>query len=274
MLHPGKAAAAIESVALNYLPKNVAPEVDDVTVVVGSRVPASTHIEPESSVPNPYAPPIPMVRDKHSIAVKWNAQDENDDSLVYSVYYRGDGESRWKPLRDGIEERFVNLDSDLFPDGGYAIRVVASDAPSHSPEDTLTGESTSPRFEVDNTPPHIESLSAKVEGYKLHVTFRAVDGFSPISRAEYSMDASDWQIVEPVGKISDYKVENYDFNVPIPAVSASESDSRVDAATGKRVAGGGSIGAEEHTLVIRVYDRFENMGISKSVLEAAAAGGR
>ena len=274
VLHPGKAAAAIESVALNYLPKNVAPEVDDVTVVVGSRVPASTHIEPESSVPNPYAPPIPMVRDKHSIAVKWNAQDENDDSLVYSVYYRGDGESRWKLLRDGIEERFVNLDSDLFPDGGYAIRVVASDAPSHSPEDTLTGESISPRFEVDNTPPHIESLSAKVEGYKLHVTFRAVDGFSPISRAEYSMDASDWQIVEPVGKISDYKVENYDFNVPIPAVSASESDSRVDAATGKRVAGGGSIGAEEHTLVIRVYDRFENMGISKSVLEAAAAGGR
>ena len=274
VLHPGKPAAAIESVTLNYLPKNVAPEVDDVTVVVGSRVPASTHIEPESSVPNPYAPPIPMVRDKHSIAVKWNAQDENDDSLVYSVYYRGDGESRWKLLRDGIEERFVNLDSDLFPDGGYAIRVVASDAPSHSPEDTLTGESISPRFEVDNTPPHIESLSAKVEGYKLHVTFRAVDGFSPISRAEYSMDASDWQIVEPVGKISDYKVENYDFNVPIPAVSASGSDSRVDAATGKRVAGGGSIGAEEHTLVIRVYDRFENMGISKSVLEAAAAGGR
>ena len=51
---------------------------------------------------------------------------------------------RWKLLRDGIEERFVNLDSDLFPDGGYTIRVVASDAPSHSPEDTLTGESYQP----------------------------------------------------------------------------------------------------------------------------------
>jgi len=181
-----------------------------------------------------------MVRDKHSIAVKWNAQDENDDSLVYSVYYRGDGDSRWKLLRDGIEERFVNLDSDLFPDGGYTIRVVASDAPSHSSEDTLTGESTSPRFEVDNTPPHIEALSTRVEGNQVHVSLRAVDSFSPISRAEYSLDASDWQTVEPVGHISDYKVENYDFNVPIPAVSASESDSRVDAATGKRVAGGGS----------------------------------
>jgi hypothetical protein len=260
VLHPAKAAAAIASVTLNYLPKNVAPEVDDVTVVVGSRVPAGTHTEPEGSVPNPYAPPLPMVRDKHSIAVKWKAQDENDDSLVYSVYYRGDGESRWKLLRYGIEERFVNLDADLFPDGGYTVRVVASDAPSHSPEDALTGEGTSPRFEVDNTPPHIESLSTKVEGDKLHVTFRAVDSFSPISRAEYSLDAGDWQTVEPVGHISDYKVETYDFNVPMPA-GAGGSDGKIEA--GKRVA---SSGADEHTLVVRVYDRFENVGISKSVV--------
>ncbi len=259
VLHPGKPAAAIESITLNYLPKNVAPEVDEVSVVVGSRIPAGTHTEPESSGPSSYAPPIPMVRDKHSIAVKWKALDENDDSLVYSVYYRGDGESRWKLLRDGIEERFVNLDSDLFPDGGYTIRVVASDAPSHSPEDTLTGESTSPRFEVDNTPPRIESLNTKVEADKLHVTFRAVDSFSPISRAEYSLDAGDWQTVDPVGRISDYKVEKYDFNVPIAAAGESEA--------GKRVA---ARGAEEHTLVVRVYDRFENMGISKSVVRATA----
>ena len=263
VLHPGKPAAAIESVTLNYLPKNVAPGVEDVTVVVGSRVPEGTHAEPESSTPNPYAAPIPMVRDKHSIAVKWKAQDENDDSLVYSIYYRGDGESRWKPLREGIEERFVNLDCDLFPDGGYTIRIVASDAPSHSPDDTLTGESTSPRFEVDNTPPHIESLNAQVEGDKLRVTFRAVDSFSPISRAEYSMDAGDWQTVEPAGKISDSKIENYDFNVPITA-TMDKTESQV---AGKGVVAGA---AEEHTLVIRVYDRFENMGIRKSVVKGSA----
>ena len=51
--------------------------------------------------------------------MKWKAHDENDDSLIYSIYYRGDGETRWKLLRDGVDERFVNLDSDLFPDGGY-----------------------------------------------------------------------------------------------------------------------------------------------------------
>jgi hypothetical protein len=256
VLHPGKPAAAIASVTLNYLPKNVAPEVNEVTVVVGSRVAAGTHTEPEGATANPYAAPIPMIRGKHYIAVKWRAHDENDDALLYSVYYRGDDESRWKLLRDEIEDRFVNLDADLFPDGGYTVRVVATDAPSHSLEDTLTGENTSPRFEVDNTPPQIESLSSKVEGDKLRVRFRAVDNFSPISHAEYSLDAGDWQTVEPVGKISDYKVENYDFSLPLVVASG----------------GNGAAGGEEHTLVVRVYDRFENMGISKSVVKAA--GGR
>jgi hypothetical protein len=87
-------------------------------------------------------------------------------------------------------------------------------------------------------------------GDKLHVTFRAVDSFSPISRAEYSLDAGDWQTVDPMGKISDYKVESYDFTVPI-------ADKRV------------IDDIEEHTLVIRVYDRFENVGISKAVLQVA-----
>ena len=50
--------------------------------------------------------------------------------------------------------------------------------------------------------------------------FRAVDSFSPIDRAEYSIDAGDWQIAEPVGQISDYKIENYDFMVAIPSNTA------------------------------------------------------
>ena len=44
-----------------------------------------------------------------------------------------------------------------------------------------------------------------------------MDSFSPISRAEYSIDADDWQTAEPVGQISDYKIENYDLTVPLPA---------------------------------------------------------
>ena len=265
VLKPAAGMPVIDSVIVNYLPKNVAPEVDNVTVMVGSRVPAGAHTEPASSAAGGYEPPLPTIKDRHSIAVKWNARDDNDDTLSYDVYYRGDGEARWKLLRQNVDERFLNLDSDLFPDGGYTIRVVASDAPSHSAGDALTGEAISPRFEVDNTPPQIDSLKAAADGGRIRVTFRAVDSFSPISHAEYSIDAGEAQTIEPVGQISDSKSESYDFQVPVPskAETAGVASPRPSAAEGNS-------SAEEHTIIVRAYDRFDNMGVSKVVVNPPA----
>ncbi len=225
-------------------------------------MPSGVHTEPAAQGSN-YEPPIPTVKDQHSIAVKWKAHDDNGDELVYSVYYRGDGETRWKLLRSDIDERYTNFNADLFPDGGYEIRVVASDAPSHSAADALTGEATSSRFEVDNTPPQIEALNAKPAAGKIRVSFRAVDSFSPISRAEYSLDAGDWQVVDPVDLISDSKTESYDFQVPLSRASADAPDS-----SAKRNA---ASDPEEHTIVVRAYDRFDNMGSGKVVVKAPAA---
>jgi hypothetical protein len=262
VLQPGKQMPVIDSIVVNYLPKNVAPEVDNVTVMVGSRVPSGTHTEPASSS-TAYEAPLPTVKDKHGIAVKWRAHDDNDDTLSYDVYYRGDGETQWKLLRSYVDERYVNLEADMFPDGGYTIRVVASDSPSHSADEALTGEAISPRFEVDNTPPRIEALTGKAEGKNIHVAFRAIDDFSPISHAEYSIDAGDWQIVEPVGQISDSKTETYDFTVPVP------QDEAQDSAAGKS-SSKPTASPDEHTIIIRVYDRFENMGVSKVVVNTRA----
>lgn len=127
--------------------------------------------------------------------------------------------------------------------------MVASDAPSHSPGDALTAEQESRRFEVDTTPPQVESLSASVEGGQIHVKFRAVDGFSPIKRAEYSVDAGDWNYVDPVGQLSDSKTEDYDFKA-IPEAAKDGSP------------------ATEHVVVVRVYDRYDNLGAAKTVLRS------
>jgi WD40 repeat protein len=254
VLHSATTAAEIDQVALNYLPKNVPPEIDDVSVTVGARVPSSTHTSNTVSEASSYESPIPTIPDKHVIAVKWRAHDANEDQLEYSIYYRGDGEKEWKKLRDDVTDRYVNVETDLFPDGGYEIKVVASDEPSHSPADALTGEKTSDRFEVDNTPPKVEFASARIEGNKLHLSFKAVDDFSPITRAEYSIDADDWQTAEPVGQISDYKVEHYDLTVPMPTPDAKDPPP-----------------PDEHTIVVRVFDRLENVGVAKTVLKAQRA---
>ena len=285
MLRPagGRAATQIQEVVLNYRPKNVAPVIDEVVVQPGTRfgsspkpvVNVSTTSADNNSNSGPRfdAPPIP-IKDTGSIGIRWSAHDDNDDDLVYTLFYRGDNEGVWKPLgsREKITDRVYSFENGLLPDGGYVIKVIASDSPAHSAEESLTAEKESARFEVDNTPPAIADLNAALEaepvsangnkktpvrrkdgernvlsaGPVIHVTLRAADSYSPIKRAEYSLDAGEWQFVEPVGLLSDSKAENYDFTIPLPAGTP----------------------AAEHVVIVRVYDRFDNMGSSKAVVRA------
>ncbi|HYN14903.1 MAG TPA: fibronectin type III domain-containing protein [Terriglobales bacterium] len=243
----------------------MAPVIDDVTVQVGVRynvIPTpktSGEGSPISTGPRFEAPPQ-GIRDHESISARWTAHDDNDDELVYSVYYRGDNETQWKLLKDKISEKYLTWDAGLFPDGGYTIKVVASDAPSHSPAEALSDAKESTRFEVDNTPPRIENLNAAMECGLMHITFRAADNFSPIKRAEYSVDAGEWRLVEPVGLLSDNRIENYDFSIPVPSPAAA-SDVTVRGKKRPKTEGPG-----EHVIVVRVYDRFENMGAAKTVV--------
>jgi|HubBroStandDraft_6_1064221.scaffolds.fasta_scaffold00335_5 hypothetical protein len=263
VLHAGTEAPGVDSVALNYLPKNAAPEIDDVTVQVGvkyqpvSKMSGSTlgsdsggssfGGSSSSGSGQRFESPPTSSHDRDSIGVKWSAHDDNDDQLVYSLYYRGDGETRWLLLKDDLTDKAYSFDASLLPDGGYTVKVVASDAPSHSPGEALTASKESRRFEVDTTPPRIENLAASLEAGEIHVTFRAVDGFSPVKRVEYSVDASDWKYVEPVGQLSDAKIENYDFKVTPETAKDGNASS-------------------EHVVVVRVYDRYDNMGAAKTLI--------
>jgi len=282
VLHPGTPAPTIDSVLVNYLPKNVAPDVEEVYVQPGAKfVPLPKNNNDNGPVnvgpPNPnianirYEAQPTANRDKDYVAVRWVAHDDNDDDLVYSVYYRGDNETRWKLLKDNLTDKYYSFESALLPDGGYTILVVGSDAPSHTPEDALSDSRESSRFEIDSTPPQVTNVVASVESDTIHITFRAIDGFSAIRRAEYSVDAGDWHVVEPVGQISDYRVENYDFTVPLPSsdttttLEPKSTDNPVPIAKKGKATQGSSTG-EEHVVVIRVYDRFENMGSAKTVI--------
>jgi hypothetical protein len=274
----------IDEVTINYLPKNVAPVVDEVVVQTGARIQPQPHISGPETVTINLGPPPQFpntridnaptaTRDRGYIAVRWSAHDENDDNLVYSVYYRGDNESNWKLLKSGLADKFYSFESGLLPDGGYTVKVVASDAPSHSPEDVLSDEKASLRFDVDNTAPRIENLAARVEGQDLHVTFHAADDGSPIKRAEYSIDAGDWQYVEPVGALSDSRIENYDFTVLLSNVPpAPEEPAEQKRKKGKPAATAPaatvsptSAPAAEHVVVVRVYDRADNVATAKVV---------
>jgi hypothetical protein len=258
VLHAGTSAPRVDDVVLSYLPKNVAPEIDDITVLPGYRYPSVGHASVGDSTsagqPRFDSPPSPQ-HDRDAISIRWLAHDDNDDQLVYTVYYRGDGESRWLLLKDNLADRYYSFDASLLPDDGYTVKVIASDAPSHSPGDALYAERVSSRFEVDTTPPVIDKLNATFEGKRIHARFRASDSFSVIKRAEYSLDGGDWQFVEPVGQLSDSKTEEYDFAIDVPMPHAPPP-----LMTGNT--------ANDHVVVVRAYDRFDNLATAKTVLRS------
>ena len=209
-------------------------------------------------VPDANAAPLIAQKDKTAVTVRWAAHDDNGDDLIFSVWYRGVGERNWRLLKEKVGDKFLSFDSALLPDGRYEARVVASDAPDHTDAEALTGERVSGEFVVDTTPPVPGVLTALVVAGtgagaagnpKIHATFSAKDATSPISHAEYSVDAGPWQYLEPIGRVSDSLEERYDFTTVTPAVSASTpvTDPR------------------EHVLAVRVYDRYENVVSAKTV---------
>jgi hypothetical protein len=261
---------ALGGVGVNYLPVNSAPVVDDLVVVPGARLNPQGSVSQNQTVSIAFSSPsqgstvsfdagssgaLQANKDRTGVTVRWTAHDDDGDDLIYSLYLRGDGETVWRLLKDKITEKAYSFDATLVPDGGYRIKVVASDAPSHAPGDALTGEKMSDRFEIDTTPPAITNLRAAAQQgscagadckMPFLVSFDAEDVSSPIAHAEYSLDAGPWQYVDPVGKLSDSKTEHYEFRVEFEA--------------------GGKIG--EHLITVRAYDRFDNVGVAKTVIPA------
>ena len=249
-LRPG---ANVTQVGVNYLPANAAPVVDEILVAPGTRVNVAAN---QPSIPqqttltfasqggnainidsNSPQAPLTAIRDKTGVTVRWAAHDDNGDDLRFALYFRAADEPGWKLLKDNLSDRSYSFDAALLPDGPYRLRVVATDAPSHPPGAALMGERVSDQFLIATATPQVSALQAKRDGANVRVTATAVGSRTPISRAEYSLDAAPWQYVEPVGRVSDALREQYEFTLPA--------------------------GPGPHTLTLRAFDRFDNTGSAK-----------
>jgi WD40 repeat protein len=266
VIHGGQPGDGVDWASLAYLPRNVAPVIDGIAIQepgvranatnimsVGQPTTVTLKLPPapntsgviitQSGTPPRFEPPPQGVQQKGYATVVWSAHDDNEDELRYAVYYRGENEQDWKLLKDKLEQKFYSWDSTSFPDGAYYLKIVATDAPSNPPATALSAERISERFEVDNTPPVIEHLQAEFRAADkaIAVKFTARDAASSVERAQYSLDGGDWVLVSPAGNISDAPEEHYEFTIGDPP-------------------------AGEHTIAVRAYDRFENVGSAKTTV--------
>jgi len=268
------AGTDISWVSVAYLPKNVAPVIDSIIVqnpgirvqsspvvsLPGQPQPVQLRMPPPPPLPGlaqfpqpaPPAQPTKFEAPPQGFAqrgwqsVLWGAHDENDDDLVYTVYYRGEREQAWKLLKDKVESRFYSWDTATLPDGAYYLRIVASDSPSNPPEEALTAERTSDRFVVDNSPPDILNLRARPSVSSAEVRFEGRDSASALTRAEWSLDGGEWKLLLPAGRLGDALQESYVLELR-------------------------ALAAGEHTVAVRLTDEFDNQSVAKTVFTTGTA---
>jgi sugar lactone lactonase YvrE len=140
----------------------------------------------------------------------WRADDENGDELVFDVQFRREGETTWKVLRGDITDTILVWDTTTVANGTYFVRVVASDAPSNGPDQSLVGELHSAAFDIDNGPPVFRSASVRMDGNRTVVSFEIVDDYSAVERVECSRDGQQWWTVFPKDGIADSRTERYE----------------------------------------------------------------
>jgi hypothetical protein len=235
----GGPGPVLTSVTAAFLPRNLRPTIISITVHpagVAFQRPFSTGeleiagfedntsdgrsptTQSSASSGSPAAtPPSPAlgrrVYQKGLQTFVWKADDENDDRLQYDISYRREGESTWKPLKQGLWDPIFVWDTTSVPDGTYYVKVTATDAPSNSPATALIGEMESVSFDVDNTAPHIEVQSALRSGPRATIKFIVDDNQSAVQRVEYSLDASRWRVAYPVDGIADSRREQFEVTL-------------------------------------------------------------
>jgi hypothetical protein len=122
-------ATKIDSVSVAYLPQNNPPAVRSITVVSNSQ-PAPNSTKPASAATAAYSITVTDTGDagpststgtqiqtitrasSQSLIINWQADDPDGDKLVYSLYFRGEGERDWKPLKLNLHENTFTIDGD------------------------------------------------------------------------------------------------------------------------------------------------------------------
>ena len=259
-------APSISWVSLAYQPKNVAPVVDDVVIedpgvrAAGFPVPpaggatsaqlryphppgsaAAMQVSSQDSGANSKnsEPPPQGTQQKGYQSVLWSAHDDNDDDLIFTIYFRAESEKDWRVLKDKLTQHYYSWDTSSMPDGAYYLKIVASDSPSNPQDQALWGARESDRWMVANTPPRIENLRAGSGLLNTKASFDAYAASSTIARAEYSIDAGDWQLIFPTDVLSDAPKESYFMQLP-------------------------GYPPGEHTLAVQVTDDFGNTTTAKT----------
>ncbi len=213
---------SLDYVTLYYIGANEPPEIKKVVVSPASQKKTPTPPTKEDGTSNSKA----SNKDSHSevckepdsnlkkFAIQWQVTDPNKDTMLFDLYFKGEGERIWKLIKDELKEPKYEFDTATIPDGIYRIKLVATDSPSNLEGKEHVVEYITGTFIVDNTPPEFKVMEAKTNGAgKVSITASVKDETTILSSAKYAVDARDAEYLLPVDGLFDSREEQFEFSV-------------------------------------------------------------
>jgi hypothetical protein len=144
--------------------------------------------------------------------IYWQASDPDNDRLVFDIFVSRDSKS-WDKMAEGLSDNNFFLNTSVYPDGYYYIKLVARD--DRDQPNSLKAERKI-TFLVDHTPPVFKEIEKKSVGDSVLVYGTVKDELSSIISVLYSvseMQKLQWKRALASDELFDEKEEKFSFKV-------------------------------------------------------------
>ncbi len=248
-------SGSLSEVNVSFLSRNITPEILSIQILptnVGLAANPAIQLDPnielsglDLTVFGIIIPPSTprRVYQRGAKSLQWTAEDRNGDKLVYDVYYKEIADANFKLLKENLTDTFYTIDGQTLSDGRYVFKIIVKDSISNPADQTLLSEKVSEPFDIDNTAPSIAAIGTPtVSGDKARVIFEATETSSYLSKAEFSVNGSEWREFYADDGISDGQKERYTIEIPLKATG-------------------------EYSVTLRVFDSNGNAGNARIIVK-------
>ncbi|MDH3255972.1 MAG: hypothetical protein OEM62_13335, partial [Acidobacteriota bacterium] len=219
----------LTDVTVSYVQENLAPRVERFTVREPGEIIVPANFNPGTQVFEPTSPTrggifttlVPAERKdegrrktlwkKGYRTLTWDAEDPNDDDLVYSLRFRRESPpSEWLQMAEDLEDTHYSFDAAALADGTYRFLLQAVDRPDDGADEGLMAEEISEPVIIDNSVPELNGVERTDRGLEIELT----DAWSPLRSVRVSVDAGDWRQLTAADGLLDGRREKLIIALP------------------------------------------------------------
>ena len=225
----GGQSPSLSEVLISYRQSNLPPRIESLAVMEPGQVLVPANFNPAQQVYEPVHPDrqgiftvleaeapsenrrMKTLWKKGYRTLQWKSEDPNEDDLYFDLEFRrAEGDETWLPMAEDLSGFHHSFDATALPDGRYRFRLIARDRVRSEDPETQRSEEISEPVLVDHSVPELVDVERLTGGLEAQVR----DRWSPLRRAEFSIDAGEWLPARPADGLLDGQNERLLMDLP------------------------------------------------------------